>query len=182
MNLTKLSKRIYNQNVTAGWWDNGDRCLFQLLQLVSTEVCEATEGERKNLMDDHLPHRKMGEVELADALIRLLDIGGRYDWPVLEFIDRSLFSYTTRYRVEGAASLHFCITIQLAQLGNHVDCFGVKSSLTKVSYSRLVSTIIEVAEFLGYDIYAALEEKLAYNKTRKDHTREARAASDGKKF
>lgn len=34
------------------------------------------EGMRKNLMDDHLPHRKMVEVELADAMIRILDYCG----------------------------------------------------------------------------------------------------------
>lgn len=27
-------------------------------------------------MDDHLPHRPMAEVELADALIRILDFAG----------------------------------------------------------------------------------------------------------
>lgn len=27
-------------------------------------------------MDEHLPHRKMGEVELADAVIRIADIAG----------------------------------------------------------------------------------------------------------
>jgi hypothetical protein len=31
---------------------------------------------RKDLMDDHLPHRKMAEVELADAVIRICDLAG----------------------------------------------------------------------------------------------------------
>lgn len=44
--------------------------------LVVTEIAEATEGYRKNLMDDKLPHRTMVEVELADALIRILDLAG----------------------------------------------------------------------------------------------------------
>ena len=34
------------------------------------------EGDRKDLMDDKLPHRKMLEVELADALIRIHDLAG----------------------------------------------------------------------------------------------------------
>ena len=38
--------------------------------LTISEIAEAMEGERKNLMDDHLPHRKMAEVEIADAYIR----------------------------------------------------------------------------------------------------------------
>jgi hypothetical protein len=31
-------------------------------------------------MDDHLPHRPMVEVELADALIRIFDLAGGYGY------------------------------------------------------------------------------------------------------
>lgn len=44
-----------------------------MIALLHSELSEALEGLRKNLMDDKLPHRKMVEVELADVLIRLLD-------------------------------------------------------------------------------------------------------------
>ena len=44
--------------------------------LCVSELAEAMEGDRKDLMDDHLPHRKMLEVELADAVIRILDMSG----------------------------------------------------------------------------------------------------------
>lgn len=46
------------------------------LMLVVTEVAEAMEGHRKDLPDDKLPHRRMLEVELADALIRIFDLAG----------------------------------------------------------------------------------------------------------
>ncbi len=52
------------------------RNVGELLCLVHSEISEAMEGARKNLMDDKLPHRKMIEVELADALIRIFDIAG----------------------------------------------------------------------------------------------------------
>ena len=32
------------------------------------------EGARKDLMDTHLKHRSMMEVELADAIIRIFDL------------------------------------------------------------------------------------------------------------
>jgi len=69
------------------WWADlitGDpikRNKGELLMLIVSEVAEAMEGERKNIMDTHLTHRKMAEVELADALIRILDYaaGHGYD-------------------------------------------------------------------------------------------------------
>jgi len=46
------------------------------LALSHSEVSEAVEGFRKDSPDDKLPHRKMAEVELADALIRICDLAG----------------------------------------------------------------------------------------------------------
>lgn len=46
------------------------------LALVHTEVSEGVEGYRKGKQDDHLPHRSMLEVEMADAIIRILDLAG----------------------------------------------------------------------------------------------------------
>jgi NTP pyrophosphatase (non-canonical NTP hydrolase) len=74
----------------AGWYTNLatgkalDRNVPEMLCLIHSEISEAMEGYRKNLQDDKLPHRKMIEVELADALIRIgdlatflgLDVGG----------------------------------------------------------------------------------------------------------
>jgi hypothetical protein len=66
----------------AQWWINIEtgeplkRNIGELLCLVHSEISEAMEGARKDRMDDHLPHRKQIEVELADALIRIFDIGG----------------------------------------------------------------------------------------------------------
>ena len=73
MDVKQLQEKIHNQNKDMGWWDN-PREIGTLLCLVHSEISEAMEGDRKNLMDDHLPHRSMLEVELADAVIRILDI------------------------------------------------------------------------------------------------------------
>ena len=60
----------------AGWHDK-PREIGTCLMLIVSEIAEAMEGDRKNLMDDKLPHRKMLEVELADAVIRIFDLAGR---------------------------------------------------------------------------------------------------------
>lgn len=69
---------------TAGWWpdlaletENPPLSIIGWkLALIHSEISEATEGFRKDLMDDKLPNRKMAEVELADALIRIFDLAG----------------------------------------------------------------------------------------------------------
>jgi NTP pyrophosphatase (non-canonical NTP hydrolase) len=73
--LNTLRDVIYRFNVKQGWWDK-PREVGTCLALIHSEISEALEGDRKNLMDDHLPHRKMIEVELADAIIRILDLAG----------------------------------------------------------------------------------------------------------
>jgi NTP pyrophosphatase (non-canonical NTP hydrolase) len=70
----------------AGWWTNlktGENLVQtqgfnvpEKLCLIHSEISEAMEGHRKNLQDDKLPHRKMVEVELADALIRICGLAG----------------------------------------------------------------------------------------------------------
>jgi hypothetical protein len=72
---------------SAGWWidpktgasiTDNPYCFSSKLCLVHSEISEAMEGDRKDLMDDKLPHRKMREVELADAVIRIFDMAGAY--------------------------------------------------------------------------------------------------------
>lgn len=58
-------------------WHAKPREIGTMLALIHSEISEAMEGDRKNLMDDHLTHRKMFEVELADAVIRIFDLSGR---------------------------------------------------------------------------------------------------------
>jgi hypothetical protein len=64
------------------WWidlETGEpveRNVGELLMLVTSELGEALEADRKNLADDKLPHYSGLTVEIADAIIRLLDMAG----------------------------------------------------------------------------------------------------------
>lgn len=79
MNIKNLQREVHAANIEAGWWDGIDKTsvVERLAKsaLIVTEVAEAVEGFRKGINDDHLPHRPMAEVELADAIIRILDLG-----------------------------------------------------------------------------------------------------------
>lgn len=114
--LNTLALRVHRANKQ--WWTDlatGEplqRNVGEMLMLAVSELAEAMEGHRKGLMDDKLPHRPMIEVEIADCLIRLLDIAGG----------------------------------------------------------------------LELEVGGAFEEKMMYNATRADHSREGRMAVGGKKY
>lgn len=116
MTLNEYAIACHEANLN--WWIDPvtrepiDRNFGELLMLIVSELAEAMEGHRKQLMDDHLPHRAMLEVEIVDAFIRLFDVAG----------------------------------------------------------SREI------------DLDTIFAEKMLYNRKRRDHTLEARAAEGGKKY
>lgn len=117
-NLNDLSKIVHQANIK--WWQDIDtgapikRNKGELLALMHSEISEALEGERKNLMDDKLPQYPMPVVEIVDAMIRQLDYLAGF-WP-------------------------------------------------------------------DVNIQEVFDAKMDYNKTRKDHTHEARKIAGGKQF
>jgi NTP pyrophosphatase (non-canonical NTP hydrolase) len=80
--LNDMAATIHELNEK--WWrdlETGqpiERNVGELLCLIHSEISEGLEAHRKDLMDDKLPHRKGLEVELADALIRILDLAGAH--------------------------------------------------------------------------------------------------------
>ena len=118
--VTALVNLCHGNAKASGWWpeltpETPTAPLIRIgwsLTLIHSEISEAAEGFRKDIPDDKLPHRRMAEVELADAAIRIFDLAGA----------------------------------------------------------------------CGFDLGAALVEKLAYNAQREDHKPEHRNAEGGKKF
>ncbi len=79
--INELVQECHTRSLVAGWWDDlkgipQGYIVATKIALIHSEVTEALEGDRRNLQDDKLPQRKMVEVELADALIRIFDLSG----------------------------------------------------------------------------------------------------------
>lgn len=82
MGIEAATALCHGLAVESGWWKDPatgepkERNDGELICLMHSELSEAMEGVRKNKQDDHLPHRKSVEVELADCLIRIFDYAG----------------------------------------------------------------------------------------------------------
>lgn len=80
--ISGLAKVCHEANIN--WWRDihtgelKERNVGELLMLAVSELSEAMEGHRKDLMDDKLLHRKMFAVELADCLVRIFDMASVY--------------------------------------------------------------------------------------------------------
>lgn len=87
--LNHFASFCHRRSREAGWWE-GEQSIGTKLCLIHSEISEALEGHRKDLMDDHLPHRKMIEVELADAMIRIVDLAAALGLDLGGAIDEKL--------------------------------------------------------------------------------------------
>lgn len=90
--LDQLAFEIYEDNKKKGFWSSTPetRNKGELIALIHSELSEALEADRKNLMDDKIKHRKGFDVELADCIIRILDVCGALKIPIGDIIFEKL--------------------------------------------------------------------------------------------
>lgn len=116
-NINKICKNIYLANKEKGFWEDRENLekkysestlefvkkasKAQMLALIHSEISEALEADRKNLMDDKLSHRTGLEVELADAVIRIFDMAGGLEMDLGGAIEEKLNYNTTRPHKHG---------------------------------------------------------------------------------
>ncbi len=113
--INDIVNMVNRQNIEVGWRDNQAKIMEVLklyapefipvvenyiigtmIALIHSEISEALEAQRKNLMDDHLPNRKGIAAELADAVIRICDLAGHQNIPLGEVLVEKFMYNKTR--------------------------------------------------------------------------------------
>jgi hypothetical protein len=174
-NLNEMAEQVHE--IHRQWWYDlvtGEplrRNRGELLMLVVTELAEAVEGIRKDLTDDKLTHRKMEEVEMADAFIRLLDYSAGFKLGLLVAHPNVKSLKLSENKSESI--LIICQSV--------LDIYG-KHNFVRYIISDTLEMIRLYCKQHGLDLKGAYEEKLRYNIERQDHKAETRLGKHGKKF
>ena len=94
-----MSKYVHNNAVEHGWWEE-PREDGTLIALIMSEAAEALEALRKgNGPDEHCPQFSGAEVELADVVIRIMDMAEARGWDVAgAIVAKHEFNKTRPYK------------------------------------------------------------------------------------
>lgn len=99
--LNDIAKKAYKNSSGKGWWD-GARSAPELLCLVHSEVSEALEDYRNNKIETYEDDngKPCGfNSELADIIIRVLDMSAHYGIDIQGEVERKMkFNETRSYR------------------------------------------------------------------------------------
>lgn len=99
--LEDLAAEIYQNNVDHGFWENPIESYnkSEKLMLIVTELAEVCEALRTDAKDDKLPQYPGEWVEIADAIIRLLDYCAAYKIPIADvLLDKHNFNVSRPYK------------------------------------------------------------------------------------
>ena len=97
--FASMSGSIHDNAAVHGWWDE-PREDGTLIALIMSEAAEALEALRKgNGPDDHCPQFSGAEVELADVIIRIMDMAEARGWDVAgAIVAKHEFNKTRPYK------------------------------------------------------------------------------------
>lgn len=193
-NIRNMQARIHVLNHR--WWHDEagnrlDRNRGEMLCLIHSEISEATEGELTGKKDDHLPHRLMTEVEMADASIRIYDYaegfgydlqGAAEELQAAGWVAGRICAHSAWAEHIAVIHMHISMAMEGERKSLIVSTLPTLRAVPEVELAKTLLLIARYCELHGYDLAGATEEKLTYNQTRADHQYAARAQANGKKW
>lgn len=181
------------------WWTDIrtglplDRDEGELFMLMSSEVSEALEGERKNLDDTKLPQFKMAGVEMADLCIRGIDYCTRRDLDVQDWYN-DIEMYLDGHEKEDKIWIDAMLAIREddgAVVNRGALLWNLNKRLVDIErvvvnqsegFAMLFALARVYCDLFDYPFEEAFVAKYEYNLGRADHKHENRIQDGGVKF
>lgn len=159
-----IKSDVYRCAVEHGWWET-DRNFGELLALIHSEVTEAYQhvyhGVEVSTIYEKDGKQEGVVVDIADVVIRVLDIAGRYNFEVGN-------SFLKDYNVSGhdvvRDLLELHVTISCVLEASRTN--GVRSEAVETLLDEVTAHCLEFAEAWHLDLYNAVKNKAAFNWTR----------------
>lgn len=176
--LADMAAQVAEVNRDKGWYDD-DRSFYELIALLHSEVSEALEAYREGGLEDRtLPPLDAGYrktvyfkpkgvgSEFADVLIRLLDMSKRYgiDLDRAVAARHGIYGMNERFG-DAACVMHMHISRLAFAADSQVDGPDPDDPIEPY-FARIYRYLDQWSQFIGIDLKAEYERKLAYNRTR----------------
>lgn len=157
----EFAAEVFENNKAKGFWPDNvwDRNVAEALALVHTELSEADEASIDDTPDDKLTHLPGVAVELADAAIRVLDMG--YAWGA-DFSDANVLPYFTTGGMYTSLEQDIAYLRRIVDRATESHRKGKKvGSILEELFGGILATLYK----WGYDS-SVIFEKVEFNKSR----------------